>query len=167
MTATSEASSQKPCRSCQFVIVNCWIPGNKLGSIFNQIFWHCCQEISGELFNALYSKLWHVCTKLLGGIMESITRLWLTQRATVHPLNAPSATTVGPKAPSCQPVSTHAWWWVTLKAKGPVTPLQPLSERLDEVNLWANTSDNQISVCRNLGRQRRFSTCLTLRPSSV
>lgn len=43
-----------------------------------------------------------------GGLLESITRLWLTQRGTVHPLNAPSATTVGPKAPGCQPASTHA-----------------------------------------------------------
>lgn len=65
-------------------------------------------KMSDELFDGLYAKLWHMSAKMVGGILESITRLWLTQRATVHPLNAPSATTVGPKAPSCQPVSTHA-----------------------------------------------------------
>lgn len=113
-------------------------------------------KMSDELFDGLYAKLWHMSAKMVGGILESITRLWLTQRATVHPLNAPSATTVGPKAPSCQPVSTHAWWWVTLKAKGPVAPLQPLSGRLDEVNLWAHTTDTWMSVCINSGKQRGF-----------
>lgn len=112
--------------------------------------------MSDELFDGLYAKLWHMSAKMVGGILESITRLWLTQRATVHPLNAPSATTVGPKAQSCQPVSTHAWWWVTLKAKGPVTPLQPLSGRLDEVNLWAHTTDTWMLVCINSGKQRGF-----------
>lgn len=86
---------------------------------------------------------------------------------TVHPLNAPSATAVGPKAPSCQPISTHAWWWVTLKAKGPVAPLQPLSGRLDEVNLWAHTTDTWMSVCIFCGKQRGVFYTSTVKPASV
>lgn len=123
--------------------------------------------MSGKLFDGLYAKLWHISAELVGGLSESITRLWLTQRGIVHPLNAPSATTVGPKAPGCQPVSTHAWWRVTLKAKGPVAPLQPLSGRLDEVNLRARATDTWMSVCINSGKQRRFSTCQQFSRSSV
>lgn len=132
------------------IILNCWWTGNQISSTSNEIFWYGCRDVNANLR--------HVSAGLVGGILESMTRLWLKQRATVHPLNAPSATAVGPKAPSCQSISTHAWWWVTLKAKGPVAPLQPLSGRLDKVNLWAHTTDTWISVCIFCGKQRGFST---------
>lgn len=110
-------------------------------------------KLSDKVLPGLYAKFWRRSAELVGGLLESITRLWLTQRGTVHPLNAPSATTVGPKAPGCQPVSTHAWWRVTLKGKGPVAALQPLSERLDQVNSWADATDTRVPVCGNSGKQ--------------
>lgn len=106
-------------------------------------------KMSGKLFDGLDAKLWHISAQLVGGLLESFTRLWLTQRGTVHPLNAPSATTVSPKTLGCQPASTHAWWRVTLKAEGPVAPLQPLSGTLDKANLWAYATGAWMSVCIN------------------
>lgn len=45
------------------------------------------------------------------------------------------------------PVSVHAGWGVTLRAKGLSDHLQPLSGRLDEVNLLGRKTGTSTSAC--------------------